>query len=86
MVSPATATIGGIAAEVAYAGPATPANGVAQFNLADPRALAGRGSVEVVLTVNGQPSNAVNVAIRLSVVNRRSRCRCASDPMPKITT
>ena len=62
--SSATAAIGGIAAPVAYAGNLTPANGVAQFNIAIPRALAGKGSVEVVLTVNGKTSNTVTVSIK----------------------
>ncbi|MDZ4803037.1 MAG: hypothetical protein SGI92_33170 [Bryobacteraceae bacterium] len=63
-VSTATATVGGVAAEVAYAGPLLPANGVAQFNVAVPRSLAGRGSVELVVTVNGKASNPVSVTIR----------------------
>lgn len=60
----ATATIGGVAAEVAYAGALTPANGVAQFNLAIPRTLAGTGLAEVVVTVNGKNSNSVYVSIQ----------------------
>ena len=60
----ATATIGGVAAEVAYAGNLTPPNGVAQFNIAIPRALAGKGTVEVVLAVNGKVANAVTVNIK----------------------
>ena len=59
-----TATIGGVSAEVAYAGNLIPANGVAQFNIAVPRSLAGRGSVDVVLTSNGKTSNTVNVNIK----------------------
>ena len=60
----ATATIGGVAAEVAYAGNLTPPNGVAQFNIAIPRALAGKGTVEVVLAVNGKVASAVTVNIK----------------------
>ena len=60
----ATATIGGIAAPVAYAGNLTPANGVAQFDIAIPRSLAGKGTAEIVLTVNGKTSNTVTVNIK----------------------
>ena len=60
----AGATIGGVPAEVAYAGPLTPANGVAQFNILIPRSLAGAGTVDIVVTINGQSSNAVTVNIR----------------------
>lgn len=63
-VKTATATIGGVAATVAYAGALTPFNGVAQFNVLIPRALAGRGSSEVVITINGQASNPVTVNIQ----------------------
>lgn len=58
-----TATIGGVPADVAYAGPLTPANGVAQFNILVPRSLAGAGAVEVVLSANGKQSNAVVVSL-----------------------
>lgn len=60
----ATATIGGVPAEVAYAGALVPANGVAQFNLAIPRSLAGAGQVEVLVSVNGKTSNPVFVNIK----------------------
>ncbi len=63
-VTSSSATVGGVTAELAYAGPLTPANGVAQFNIAIPRSLAGAGTVEVVVTVNGKASNAVTVNIR----------------------
>ena len=63
-VTSAAAAIGGVAAEVAYAGNLTSANGVAQFNLAIPRSLIGRGSVDAVLTINVKTSNSVNVNIK----------------------
>jgi uncharacterized protein (TIGR03437 family) len=59
-----TATIGGVNAEVAYAGPQGTYAGLDQFNLIVPRSLAGRGRVEVVLTVAGKVSNSVYVAVR----------------------
>ena len=63
-VSSATATIGGVSAPVLFAGPLPPGNGVAQFNLAVPRQLAGRGAAEILITVNGKTSNAVNVVFQ----------------------
>ena len=60
----ATATVGGVAADVLYAGPLSPANGVAQFNIAVPRALVGAGTVEVIVTIEGKSSNSVMVSIR----------------------
>ena len=62
--SMATATIGGVPAPVAYAGNLTAANGVAQFNIAIPRSLTGKGPAEVVLTLNGKISNSVIVSIK----------------------
>jgi hypothetical protein len=59
-----TATIGGVPADLAYAGPLQPANGVAQFNILIPRSLTGAGTVDVVLTAGGKSSNAVTVNIR----------------------
>lgn len=63
-VTTATATVGGVPAEVAYAGLLQPANGVAQFNILLPRALAGGGAVDVVVTVNGKASNPVQVVVK----------------------
>jgi hypothetical protein len=63
-VTTATATIGGVAAPVAYAGNLSPSNGVAQFNIAIPRSLAGKGAAELIVTVNGKASNAVTVNIK----------------------
>jgi uncharacterized protein (TIGR03437 family) len=59
-----TATIGGVAAEVIYAGAQPEYAGVDQFNLLIPRALAGRGRVDVVITAEGRKANAVNIEIR----------------------
>jgi hypothetical protein len=42
-VETASATIAGTPADLAYAGPLTPFNGVAQFNIFIPRSLAGKG-------------------------------------------
>ncbi len=63
-VNTATATIGDTSADLLYAGPLSPSNGVAQFNLAIPRTLAGAGTVPIVITINGKPSNTVYVSIK----------------------
>ena len=63
-VKAVSATISGTPATVAFAGPLTPSNGVAQFNILIPRSLAGKGASEVVVTVNSQPSNPVTVNIQ----------------------
>jgi len=59
-----TARIGGEAAEVLYAGPQGGFAGLDQLNLALPRSLAGRGEVDVMLTVDGKQTNTVRVNIK----------------------
>jgi uncharacterized protein (TIGR03437 family) len=60
----ATATVGGERAEVIYAGPQGVFQGLDQFNILMPRALAGRGKADIVVTVDGKASNAVHVEVR----------------------
>lgn len=60
----ATATIGGVSATVAYAGPQGSYPGVDQYNILIPPSLAGAGQVNVVITAAGLPSNTVNVTIQ----------------------
>jgi uncharacterized protein (TIGR03437 family) len=60
----AAVTIGGVEAPVLYAGPQGVYGGLDQFNVRVPAALAGRGLVEVVVTVDGRPSNPVRVEFR----------------------
>ena len=60
----ATATIGGVAATVAYAGAQGEYAGLDQYNLIIPRSLAGRGRVPVVLTVGGRVTNTVYLTIQ----------------------
>ncbi|MGH9845746.1 MAG: Kelch repeat-containing protein, partial [Blastocatellia bacterium] len=57
-----TCQIGGTAAEVLFAGAAPGLAGLDQTNVRLPRALAGRGEVEVALTVDGRTANRVRVA------------------------
>lgn len=60
----ATATIGGVAATVAYAGAQGEYAGLDQYNLVIPRSLAGRGRVPVILTLDGRTSNPVYITIQ----------------------
>jgi uncharacterized protein (TIGR03437 family) len=59
-----TATIGGVPAPVLYSGAQGFFKGLDQVNLRVPRALAGRGEVNVVVTVDGVSANFVKVRIR----------------------
>lgn len=56
--------IGGVDAEVLYAGPQGDFVGLDQLNVRLPRSLAGRGEVNIGLTVDGSPANTVKVAVR----------------------
>ncbi|MDX2032374.1 MAG: family 10 glycosylhydrolase [Blastocatellia bacterium] len=58
------ARIGGLPVEVAYAGPQGGLVGLDQLNLPLPRALAGRGEVEVVLLVDNYPANVVRINVK----------------------
>ena len=60
-LSNVTATIGGVAAEVLFAGAQGDFPGLDQINLRVPKTLAGRGEVNVVLAVEGKQANAVTV-------------------------
>jgi uncharacterized protein (TIGR03437 family) len=59
-----TASIGGVSAEALYAGPQGVFPGLDQVNLRLPRSLAGRGAVELALTVDGNEANRVKVQIK----------------------
>jgi uncharacterized protein (TIGR03437 family) len=58
------ATIGGLDAQVTFAGSQTTFVGLDQVNVRLPRMLIGRGEVELVLTVDGRVANSVRVSIR----------------------
>ena len=62
--SSATATIGGVPATVAYAGPQGTYAGLDQYNILIPAAVAGMGQVDVVVTAGGKPSNPVNITVQ----------------------
>ncbi len=59
-----TVKIGGIDAPVAYAGAQGTMAGLDQVNVKLPRVLAGRGEVDLVLTVDGKAANTVRVRIK----------------------
>jgi len=63
-LSAVSARIGGVDAPVEYAGPVAGFTGLDQVNLRVPRSLAGRGEVDIVLTVDGKTANTVKVDIR----------------------
>jgi uncharacterized protein (TIGR03437 family) len=56
--------IGGETSEVQFAGPQGGLVGLDQANVRIPRSLAGRGEVDVVMTVDGKAANTVRVNIR----------------------
>lgn len=60
-----TATIGGVAVPVTFAGAQGQFAGEDQVNVGPlPQSLAGRGNVQIILTSDGIPANAVNVTIK----------------------
>ncbi|HTT61525.1 MAG TPA: SBBP repeat-containing protein [Bryobacteraceae bacterium] len=60
-----TATVGGLSVPVLYAGAAPGYAGEDQVNIGPiPQALAGQGSVNIILTADGQPANTVTVTIQ----------------------
>jgi len=63
-LSSAIATIGGAYAEVSFAGAQGDSAGLDQVNVRVPRSLAGRGEVDVLLTVEAQMANAARVNIK----------------------
>lgn len=59
-----TAKIGGLDAPVQYAGAQAEFAGLDQVNVSIPRTLAGRGEVDLALTVDGKAANTVRVSIK----------------------
>ena len=62
-LSNVTMTIGGASVPVSYAGAQGSLFGLDQVNVEIPRALAGRGEVEVALTINGKAANTVKISL-----------------------
>ena len=63
------ATIGGIAAEVTFAGPQGTFDGLDQINLRLPRNV-GSGDKDIALTVDNQPTNTVRINVGAAVSGR----------------
>ena len=63
-LSQVTATIGGTAATVSFAGAQPDFVGLDQVNVLIPRSLIGRGMVDVTLNVDGKPANTVKVSVK----------------------
>ena len=63
-LSSVSCVIGGVAGEVLYAGEAPGYVGLDQINARLSRSLAGRGEVDVEITVDGKTANVLRVAIR----------------------
>lgn len=63
-LSSVTASIGGTSSEVVFAGPQGFFVGLDQANIRLPRSLAGRGEVDVALTVAGKAANVVKIRIQ----------------------
>lgn len=59
-----TATVGGTACQVTFAGPQGSFTGLDQVNIRLVRSLAGRGQVNVALSVDGRAANLVGVVIK----------------------
>jgi uncharacterized protein (TIGR03437 family) len=57
-------TLGGLPAEVLYAGPQTQFTGLDQINVRVPQSLRGRGVVDVVVSVGAMSSNVVTIAVQ----------------------
>jgi uncharacterized protein (TIGR03437 family) len=62
-LSAVTATIGGTAATVAFAGAQGTLTGLDQANILIPRSLAGRGNVDLIFSVDGKTANPVSLNI-----------------------
>jgi uncharacterized protein (TIGR03437 family) len=57
-------TIGGVEVGAQYAGPQGSFSGLDQVNVELPYRMAGRGEVDVTLTVDGKPTNTLKIAIK----------------------
>jgi uncharacterized protein (TIGR03437 family) len=62
--SSVTATIGATPVEVLYAGPQGQFAGMDQINLRLPRSLAGRGEMDVIVSVGDRRANTVRIAVQ----------------------
>ena len=63
-LSGVSATVGGLPVEVLYVGPQGAMPGLDQVNLRLPSNLAGRGEMDVLLTIDGRTANAVRIKVK----------------------
>jgi uncharacterized protein (TIGR03437 family) len=63
-LSGVAAQVGGLEAQVQYAGAVPQYVGLDQVNVLLPRSLAGRGEVDLLLTVDGKTGNTVRVNVK----------------------
>lgn len=63
-ISSVRAQVGGIDVEILYAGPQGSFVGLDQVNLSLPRSLAGKGEVQVQLSVQGKPTNTLTIRMK----------------------
>jgi len=63
-LSAVTATIGGTAADVTFAGAQGTLTGLDQANIRIPRSLAGRGNVDLVFTADSKTANTVSLNVK----------------------
>ena len=63
-LSAVSVQVGGVPAQINFAGAQTDFVGLDQINALLPRTLIGRGDVDVVVSVDGQPANTVRVNIK----------------------
>jgi len=59
-----SAKLGGVDAQVTFAGAQDGFVGLDQVNARIPRSLIGRGGVDILMTVDGQAANTARVSIR----------------------
>jgi len=64
LLTEVTATIDGVSVPITYAGDQGQFVGLDQVNLVLPPELAGRGSVDLILTVDSKPANTVRLAFQ----------------------
>ena len=62
--STVSVNIGGVDTTPTYFGAQGTWTGLDQFNVPIPRTMIGKGKVDVILTVNGKPSNTINVTFK----------------------
>ena len=60
----ASATVNGVNVPVLYAGAQPSFAGLDQVNIELPASLRGSGEVEIIVTIDNQPANAVSVMVR----------------------